>query len=360
MKLVILTLLFFTPFLSFAQFKFQILGNNNTSLLSKKIFVKYKLPSSINYKSYIEDSCQLKNGKFLFSIDAKEPVLDFQLIIGKKIHYMLIDSGITNISIKKSTLDTKNYQLIISPSKSNDLFERMNELESNERKNFKKSNELNSTIALNFSKIKRTAELKEIIKNPQEYYSLIRLYDISFHLNTSRFTEIYSAFVKLSSLNRNLPLGILLNQRIKNAFALLPNNNLPYFNFTTLDGRNITNKNFLNDKVIFFFYATWCGPCKKIIPTIKAMNDKFSKEIKFVMINLDDNKTDWGNLISKFQINKLINLTDSFPMLESPNSNNLLIDAVPQFLFAKNNKIIFKGFLPDFEKSDILMNFLIK
>lgn len=348
----------FQTYFCFGQFKFKINGTNTTSLISEKIFVKYKSPSNINYKSYKDDSCQIKNGKFTFLIDAKEPVLDFQIIIGNKIHYILIDSGITNVSIKKSIRNKKKYQLSFSPSNSNDLFVRLNELEVNERKVFKQSIEQNTSKDLNFSNIKRSAELSEIIKYPQDYYSLIRLYDISFHLNTDRFNEINSAFIKLSQKNRILPIGLLLNQRIKNAFALLPGKALPFFSFPSLDGQHITNKNFINDKVIFFFYATWCGPCKKIIPILKSMNEKFKKEIKFVMINLDENKGEWKKLISKFQIYGLTNLTDERPMLESSNAANLLIDAVPQFMFSKNNRIVFKGILSDFEKNEILINFL--
>jgi thiol-disulfide isomerase/thioredoxin len=360
MKFKMLIVFMFQTYFGFGQFKFQINGTNSTLIISQKIFVKYKSPSDINYKSYKDDSCQIKNGKFTFLYDAKEPVLDFQFIIGNRIHYILIDSGITNVSIKKSTRNKKNYQLIFSPSKSNDLFVRMNELEVNERKGFKISSEQNTSKVLNFSNIKRRAELSEIIKYPQDYYSLIRLYDISFHLNTARFNEINSAFIKLSQKNRILPIGLLLNQRIKNAFALLPDKDLPFFSFSSLDGQHITNKNFINDKVIFFFYATWCGPCKKIIPILKSMNEKFNKEIKFVMINLDENKGEWKKIISKFQINGLMNLTDESPMIESSNAANLLIDAVPQFMFSKNNKIVFKGILSDFEKNEILINFLNK
>lgn len=47
-------------------------------------------------------------------------------------------------------------------------------------------------------------------------------------------------------------------------------------------------------------------------------------------------------------------------MIESSNAANLLIDAVPQFMFSKNNKIVFKGILSDFEKNEILINFLNK
>jgi thiol-disulfide isomerase/thioredoxin len=356
MKAVIVFILIFKAQFSFGQFKFKIIGYNSSTILQNIISIQYKTPSNINYKAYKKDSSLIKNGYFNFLIDSQEPVLDLQITIGTRTHYMLIDSGTTNISILKSSNSIKKYHLNFSPSRSNDLYIRMNELEANERKIYKEPHSKNIKMPLNFERTNRSLELIEITKYPKEYYSLIRLYDISFHLNSLRFNEIHTAFKKLSPINQTLPLGVILNQRILNAFSLLPDKDLPFFKFTSFDGSSITNLNFLNGKVIFFFYATWCGPCKKIIPELKLFNEKHKNKIKLVLINLDDNKEDWKKLISKYQITELVNLTDNFPMLVSSNAANLLIDAVPQFLIAKDNKIVFKGFMSDFEKNEILTN----
>lgn len=53
--------------------------------------------------------------------------------------------------------------------------------------------------------------------------------------------------------------------------------NVEEFN-TALDGTT---------KYVFFdFYATWCGPCKKIEPRIKELSEEYP-EIKFYKIDVD-------------------------------------------------------------------------
>ncbi|MEG1538897.1 MAG: thioredoxin [Muribaculaceae bacterium] len=37
------------------------------------------------------------------------------------------------------------------------------------------------------------------------------------------------------------------------------------------------------------FSATWCGPCKQFAPIFDAANQKFSKTINFVKIDIDEN-----------------------------------------------------------------------
>lgn len=358
MKILILFLFLAQSFFGFGQYKFQIIGKSSSPSLYKMVFIKYKSPMYVNYKAYKSDSCLIKNGNFKFEINSQEPVLDLQIGMSKFMNYLVIDSGVTHISILNSAQNKKGYKLSFYPSKSNELFNMMNKKWDDELGMLKIARKQKTISIDDIEQKSRLAELQEIVNHPQEYYSLIRLYNISFYLNSTRFNEINTVFMKLNSVNRTLPIGVLLKERIRDAFALLPNNQLPDFTFYSLEGRNLTNKYFMNDKVFFFFYATWCGPCKKMIPDIKKLHEKFGKDIKFVMVNLDDNKENWQKLINKFEINGMINLSDNLPMIESANVSNLLIDAVPQFLLANNNKIIYKGFINDIGKSEVLVNFL--
>lgn len=44
-----------------------------------------------------------------------------------------------------------------------------------------------------------------------------------------------------------------------------------------------------NTKGIMYFTANWCPPCKMIKPKYKEMADKFSPEVAFGKIDVDDN-----------------------------------------------------------------------
>lgn len=50
------------------------------------------------------------------------------------------------------------------------------------------------------------------------------------------------------------------------------------------------------------FFATWCGPCMKEIPSFKnKMQELKDKPVKFTFVNLDD-KADWDGAVKNFVI----------------------------------------------------------
>ena len=41
---------------------------------------------------------------------------------------------------------------------------------------------------------------------------------------------------------------------------------------------------------IIDFYATWCGPCKRLSPTMEALSKKYEGKVKFYKIDVDEEK----------------------------------------------------------------------
>jgi thioredoxin 1 len=40
--------------------------------------------------------------------------------------------------------------------------------------------------------------------------------------------------------------------------------------------------------VVADLYATWCGPCRQLAPTMDALADQYAGKIKFVKVNVDE------------------------------------------------------------------------
>ena len=59
---------------------------------------------------------------------------------------------------------------------------------------------------------------------------------------------------------------------------------------------------FKGDKpVVIDFWATWCGPCMRLIPELEKMAEKYKGQVVFLKVNADKEK----ELCSRFNVNAL-------------------------------------------------------
>lgn len=76
--------------------------------------------------------------------------------------------------------------------------------------------------------------------------------------------------------------------------------------------------------VVVDFYATWCGPCRRLAPRLDQLADEFSGRIKFVKVNVDEAQ----DLAGRFQV-----------------------EGIPTLLFFRNGRLADRvtGLLPEDE-----------
>jgi len=51
--------------------------------------------------------------------------------------------------------------------------------------------------------------------------------------------------------------------------------------------------------VVLDFWATWCGPCKKIGPSIEALAEQYKEQVNIGKVNIEDEADD---LVAEFGI----------------------------------------------------------
>jgi thiol-disulfide isomerase/thioredoxin len=108
------------------------------------------------------------------------------------------------------------------------------------------------------------------------------------------------------------------------------------FTLTDLEGRPWHLKELKGRVVLVNFWATWCVPCRKEMPDLQALYDKY-KDHGFVVFSISDEE---ANKVKPFIAEKKI----SYPILLDPGRkvNDLfIIQAIPEnFVYDREGKLV--------------------
>ena len=60
------------------------------------------------------------------------------------------------------------------------------------------------------------------------------------------------------------------------------------FTLTALDGSSVSLAEYRGDVVIVDFWATWCGPCRMVMPHLQAIHEEYAdKGVRVVALSVD-------------------------------------------------------------------------
>ena len=79
----------------------------------------------------------------------------------------------------------------------------------------------------------------------------------------------------------------------------------PGFTYESIDGNNVSLRDFAGKYVYLDIWATWCGPCRREIPALKALEKEYhDKNIAFISISIDKlaDKSKWQKFVQEEQL----------------------------------------------------------
>ncbi len=116
-----------------------------------------------------------------------------------------------------------------------------------------------------------------------------------------------------------------------------PGKRSPGFRAPDVDGKEHTLADFRGKYVYIDMWATWCGPCKREMPYLKALEEEFKDaEIVFVGLSVDKDKAAWENMVRKGELTGVqlyLGTGSSF-------QEAYRVEGIPRFILLDKNGVI--------------------
>ncbi len=106
----------------------------------------------------------------------------------------------------------------------------------------------------------------------------------------------------------------------------------PTFKYKDINDQMYDLQNFRGKYVYIDIWATWCGPCKKEIPYLEALQEKYknSDKIVFTSISIDQDESAWRKMVTEDQLKGVQLFADN--AWQSSIVRDYKIAGIPRFL----------------------------
>lgn len=117
-----------------------------------------------------------------------------------------------------------------------------------------------------------------------------------------------------------------------------PGRRSPDFRAVDLSGKEYTLKDFRGKYVYIDMWATWCGPCRREMPYLKALEEKFADaQIVFLGLSVDKDKAAWEKMVGEGNMTGV----QLYLGTESSFMDAYRVEGIPRFiLLDKEGRII--------------------
>jgi len=115
-------------------------------------------------------------------------------------------------------------------------------------------------------------------------------------------------------------------------------NKIPDFTVTNRDGSKVKSMDLIkgNKYVLIDFWASWCAPCRKEIPNLKALYAKYhDKGLQIISISTDKKAEDWEKALATEQLPWL-----NFRDVDQSVAQTFKVNAIPAIFLVDGNGVL--------------------
>ena len=308
-----------------------------TLFIGESYYYKYKPYNSAKIKS---DSSNVNQNAYLFEGTTLYPTAIRMYSLDRSQQFnklIFIDTGYQEITLIKKDSD---YVILSNTTV--------------EKEHRKFLNEMN--IKTIDDKIDGEKLLSYVQKNPGSYVALFAIINQAFNYSyPPLFEKINNAFSEKIKETKAFQYYLnLYSDKVSTPFD-------PDFLGTSMKGEKITFSD-LKGKgfVLMDFWASWCGPCRQMMPHLKYLYQKYhSKGLQIISISFDEDSTEWKETVRKEGMQSWINVIAKQNFSLEDNSEELDEYGVKVFpttlIIDKEGSIIgrYEGYSKSDSKSDL-------
>lgn len=138
-----------------------------------------------------------------------------------------------------------------------------------------------------------------IMREKDSFWGPLLLVSLTSYLTDDQ-KPWYEAFSDEAKASR---CGLMVKEELYPAGMI--GSKVPEFTVKGADGQDVTLASLREGKkyVLIDFWASWCGPCRKEIPNLKALYKQYAdRGFDIVSISIDKKKTDWEKALEEEQL----------------------------------------------------------
>lgn len=300
----------------------------------------------INQAGETTDSAEVKKGKFLIKKTVTEP--DFAtLLIGE----------MGDVSIAGSMVVLEAGEIIVNVSKDNKTEVSGTKLNVALSSFMREQKEIDAEYE---QAMKQYGQAPQVVLDSIERGLTEKFTEISYRYSKENANNLVGKLIFLSSyygmtIDQKAEIASLFDEKtmqdenIAKVVAAIEQERKsavgqPYMDFEAQDlaGNSVKLSSFVGkaDYLLVDFWASWCGPCIKSLPSLKALYEKYrGSKFDIVGFSLDDSKAEWEGAAKQYDL-KWHHMSD-LKKWESPVARLYAVQFIPTtILLDKEGKIV--------------------